>query len=134
LQVRGIGRDPPRLVAWRICAPDWHICCCRAKVGVSYEEDAGGRRLRNLRHARICAGAAKRCVKLKADAEKLVKADYGERPFVKGMLLVAGDEPEIWIPIADSGDEMREMILPSPGKHCQFLWLKKSHGLPICMS
>jgi hypothetical protein len=39
-------------------------------------------------------------------------ADHDEWPLVKGMLFVADDKPDMWIPIADSGDEYIGNDLP----------------------
>jgi hypothetical protein len=50
------------------------------------------------------------------EKEHLFLAEYDERPFVKGMLFVADDEPEIWTPIADSGEEYAGDDPPEPWK------------------
>jgi hypothetical protein len=69
------------------------------------------------------------------EKEYLFVADYDERPFVKGMLFVADDEPEIWIPIADSGDEYAGDDSPEPWKGLpgfmaeKIAWAASMHGL-----
>ena len=50
------------------------------------------------------------------EKEYLFVAEYDEWPFVKGMLFVEHDEPDMWIPIADSGDEYAGDIPPEPWK------------------
>ena len=64
------------------------------------------------------------------EKEYLFVADSNERRFVKGMLFVADDEPEIWIPIADSGDGYVGDDPPEHWKRLLGLWL----GLPACMA
>jgi hypothetical protein len=49
------------------------------------------------RHEQICFGIE--------EGEYLFVAEYDARPLVGGMLFAATDEPNIWIPIAASGDE-----------------------------
>jgi hypothetical protein len=46
----------------------------------------------------------------------LFVAEYDEWPFVKGMLFVADDEPDMWIVIAGSGDEYAGDNPPEPWK------------------
>jgi hypothetical protein len=50
------------------------------------------------------------------EKEYLFLAEYDERPFVKGMLFVADEEPEIWTAIADSGEEYVGDDPPEPWK------------------
>jgi hypothetical protein len=52
-------------------------------------------------------------------------AEYDERPFVKGLFFAACDEPDIWIPIADSGDEYAGDCPPEPWKGLPYFIAEK---------
>jgi hypothetical protein len=61
--------------------------------------------------------------------------DYNGRPFVKGMLFAADDEPEMWIPKANSGDEYAGDDPPEPWTGLpgfmaeKIAWAAGMHGL-----
>jgi hypothetical protein len=78
-------------------------------------------------HDQICFGIG--------EQEYLFVAEYDDPPFVKGMLFVADDEPDIWILIADSGDEYAGEYPPEPWKGLpdfmaeKIAWATGMHGL-----